>query len=177
MYARLRAIATSRPPRPSVESPISAFWPFAEGARQVRRLLRRQVGVDGPVFLLLTNARISRSRSTITARHGLHAAGGEAAAHFVPQQRRDLVAHQPVQHAARLLRVHQVDVDLAGFSKPSDGLLGDLVEHHAVELRAAVLFFRELFLQVPADGFAFAVRVGRQVDGSTFFRRLASAPA
>ena len=66
----------------------------------------------------LSKARISRSRSTISAqRHGLHAPGGEPAAHLVPEQRRDLVAHQAVQHAARLLRVHQVCVHLRRASR------------------------------------------------------------
>ena len=46
-------------------------------------------------------------------RDRLHAAGGEAAADLVPQERADLVAHQPVEHAARLLRVDHLHVDLA----------------------------------------------------------------
>ena len=41
-------------------------------------------------------------------RDRLHASRGKPAPHLVPQQRRDLVAHQPVQHAPRLLRIHQV---------------------------------------------------------------------
>ena len=54
-----------------------------------------------------------------------------------------------------------------GFSKAfSIGVLGDLVEHHPEDLRAVpFLPFCKFFLQVIADGFAFAVRVGREVDG------------
>ena len=96
-------------------------------------------------------------------RHRLHPAGGETAPHFVPQQRRNLIAHQAVQHAARLLRIHQVHVHLAGLlERLGDRLLGDLVEHHAVDPRP-VLLLGKLFLQVGADGFAFAVGVGRQI--------------
>ena len=42
-------------------------------------------------------------------RDGLHAAGGKSAPHLVPKQRRNLVSDQPVEHAARLLRLDQVD--------------------------------------------------------------------
>ena len=43
-----------------------------------------------------------------------------------------------------------------------DGPLGDLVEGDAVRF---VLVEVEGFLQVPGDGFALAVRVGREIDG------------
>ena len=42
--------------------------------------------------------------------NGLDAAGGETAAHFVPEERRDLVAHQAVEHAAGLLGIDQIDI-------------------------------------------------------------------
>ncbi len=42
-----------------------------------------------------------------------------------------------------------------------DGTLGDFVEGHAAN---AVVGQVECLLQVPGDGFAFAVRVGRQID-------------
>ena len=44
-------------------------------------------------------------------RDGLDASGGESAADLVPEQRRNLVADQTVENAARLLRFNQVDVD------------------------------------------------------------------
>jgi hypothetical protein len=81
-----------------------------------------------------------------------------------PAQRRYLVAHQPVQHTPRLLRVHQVRIDLLRVLEGGlDGLLGDLVEHHAEDL-GTVLAISEFLLQMETDGLPFAVRVSRQVD-------------
>src|SRR5437773_5925268 len=55
---------------------------------------------------------------------------------LVPQQGRDLVADQPVQHAARLLRLDQVDVHHQRLlERLADRVGGDLVEHHPVERR------------------------------------------
>ena len=50
-----------------------------------------------------------------------------------------------------------------------NGVLGDLVEHHPVDVRPAVLLALQLLLQVRADGFPFAVRVGCQIDGFDAF--------
>jgi hypothetical protein len=58
-------------------------------------------------------ARISRSRSQMMrTATGLHAPGREAAAHLLPQERRELVADEAVEHAARLLRLEAVLVEL-----------------------------------------------------------------
>src|SRR5712664_3061546 len=92
----------------------------------------------------------------------LHAARREPAAHLVPEQRRELVADQPVEDAARLLRVEAVAVELAGLlERFEDRLLRDLVEQHAVDVLPPRA---ELLRDVPGDGFALAVGVGRQVD-------------
>ena len=70
---------------------------------------------------LMEGADLALALHDHAQRHGLHAAGGETAAHFVPEQRRDLVAHQPVEHAARLLRVHQVACSPARASRRPSG--------------------------------------------------------
>ena len=44
-------------------------------------------------------------------RDGLDAAGAQAPADLFPEQRADLVADQPVEHAAGLLRVDHLHVD------------------------------------------------------------------
>ena len=54
-------------------------------------------------------------------RYGLHASGAQSAAHFVPQQRRNLIAHDTVKHPARLLRVHQVLRPLGAASQTPRG--------------------------------------------------------
>src|ERR1035438_2948226 len=115
-------------------------------------------------FVLDECADLALALHNHAQRHRLHAARGEAPPHLIPEQRRNLVAHQPVEHAAHLLRVHQVLVHLPGVLEGQiDSLLGDLVEHHAENLGDA-LFVLQFFLEVVADGFAFAVRIGREID-------------
>jgi len=53
-----------------------------------------------------------------------------ATAHFVPQQRGYLIAHQAIEHAPCLLRIHQVLVDVAGMLEGFlHGALRDLINH------------------------------------------------
>ena len=66
---------------------------------------------------------------------------------------------------ASLLGFHQIQIHGAGRQERlADGVGGDLVEHHPEDLDLGVAGPVELFLEVKADGFAFAVRIGRQVD-------------
>ena len=103
------------------------------------RLLGVQIDVDGPVFLGDERADLAFALHDQPQRHGLHASGGKAAADFVPEQRRNLVAHQPIEHATRLLRIHQIHVDLGGLLEGLfDCLLGDFVEHHPVNAGAVL---------------------------------------
>ncbi len=161
---------------------LGLFVAAADEARVERRGLGgRQVRVDGPVFLLLEGLDLALALDDQAQRDGLHAAGGEPAAHLVPQQRRDLIPDQAVENAASLLRVHQVLVDLA---RMQEGLLhrtlGDLVERNAMEgdavaaflLLAAGAVFGELFREMGGDGLALAVGVGRQVHGRRRLRQL-----
>jgi hypothetical protein len=95
-------------------------------------------------------------------RNRLHAAGTQTAAHLVPQQRADFVADQPIEHAARTLRVDHLLVDRARmFQRVLHRLLGNLVERQPVEL--ALLAF-EFLDQMPANRLTFAIRVGCDVD-------------
>ena len=107
-------------------------------------------------------------------RGALHAAGGEAAPHFLPEQRREIEADEIVERAPRLLRVHEIERQVArlGHRLAHRGL-GDLVEHHAMHLlvRELAALFQDL-RQMPGDGFALAVRVGREVQGLGFLQRL-----
>jgi hypothetical protein len=95
-------------------------------------------------------------------RYRLHPSRAEAATDLVPQQRADLVAHEAIEHASRLLRVDHLHVDRAGvFDGLEHRFLGDLVEHQAVDL---LFFGSKLFGEVPADGLALSIGVGRDVD-------------
>ena len=86
-----------------------------------------------------------------------------------------MITHQPVEHTARLLRVHQVLVDVARvLERFLHSALGDLVKCHPANALGFVAIFLLLFLllgsvaeflgQVPRDGFAFTVGVRRQID-------------
>src|SRR5581483_10733880 len=91
----------------------------------------------------------------------LHAARGEPAAHLRPEERRELVADEPVEDAPRLLRLETVPVEPAGVPQGFEHrLLRDLVEQdsvHVLPLRT------ELLCDVPGDRLALAVGVGGEV--------------
>ena len=110
-------------------------------------------------------------------RHRLHPARGERLGasvvvhHLLPQHWAELVAHQPVQDAPRLLRIDQVLVDVPRVVKGlPDRLLRDLVEYHALHGLAAKA---RRVQQVPGYGLTFAVGVGGQVDVGGALRLLA----
>ena len=103
----------------------------------------------------------------------MHAAGAQAAPDFFPQQRGEVEADQVIQGAARLLCVHQAHIELA---RLLEGFLhaffGNLMEHHAQGALVQIFdtaFGFEDFVYMPGDGFAFAVRVGGQIEGVGFF--------
>ena len=115
---------------------------------RVRLLLRMQKGVQRPVLDRLEGA-------------------------IIPQKRRNLVAHQAVQHPPRLLRVHQILIQIAGVLECLlHGLLGNLVEGHAVNLLPLLGRRAQLQRQVVGNRLALAVRVRRQVDFVRLGRRL-----
>ncbi|SKU56608.1 Uncharacterised protein [Mycobacteroides abscessus subsp. abscessus] len=93
--------------------------------------------------------------------HRLHASGGQVASNLLPQHGADLVAVEPVQDAAGLLRIDEVVVEVTGVLRGrEDGLLGDLVEDHAPD---GHLGFEGL-QQVPGDGLTLAVTVRREIE-------------
>lgn len=100
----------------------------------VRRLVG-EVGVKCPVFLRLEGLNFLFAVVNHAHSDGLHAARGEAAADLLPQKRAQLIAHDAVEHAARLLRVDQILVDGARLLDAlGDDLFRDLVEGHALGL-------------------------------------------
>ncbi len=102
-------------------------------------------------------------------RHRLHAPGRQAALNLLPQKRRELEAHQPVEHPARLLRIDEVGVDLArGGERRQHRLLGDLVEGDAVDV---LVVAAEHLRDVPGDRFPLAIGVGSEVDAIGLLRR------
>ena len=127
---------------------------------------RLEVHLDRPVLLGLEGLDLPLAVADELERDRLHSAGAQAPAHFLPENRADLVADQPVEHAARLLRVHFLRVHInrvleGGQDRP----LRDLVEDHAAELGLRLLALAaQLLREVPADGLALPVGVSGQVD-------------
>ena len=118
-----------------------------------------EVGLDGPVFLRHEPADLLLPLADQPQRHCLHPARRQARLDALPEQRRGLVADQPVEHAPRLLRVDFLLVDVEGIGERlRDGVLGDLMEQHAAHLAAAVA---QALRHVPGDGLALPVGVGR----------------
>ena len=137
-----------------------------------RRLRRHEPGVDRPVLDRDERFDLVFALADDPQSNRLHPSGGETPPDLLPQQVRDLVADEPVDDAARLLRVDPAAVDLAGLlHRREHGLLGDLVEADALELRLARSGLQGL-LEVPGDGLALAVGVGREVDVVGRLRRL-----
>ena len=109
-------------------------------AMQVRQLGGKglavlfQVSLDRPVFARREFLDFFFALHNHAQRRALHASRRQAAAHLLPQQWRQVEAHQVVERAPCLLGVDQVGRQLArvldGFV---DGALGDLVKHHAVD--------------------------------------------
>ena len=94
-------------------------------------------------------------------RDRLHATGGEPRCDLHPEDGRDLVAVEPVEDPARLLRVDEVGIDLAGLAEGAlDRILRDLVEHHPLDGNLGVQDLE----QVPGDRLALAVFVRREQE-------------
>ncbi len=91
----------------------------------------------------------------------LHPSGRQLREHLLPQHRRHLVAVEAVEQPARLLRVDEATVEVAGLlDRPADGLGGDLVEHHPLHRHLRVQRLEE----VPRDGLALAVLIGGEIQ-------------
>ena len=124
------------------------------------------VEVHRPVFAGFKGADFRLAFADQPQGRALHPAGRQAAADFLPQERRELEADQVVERPAGLLGIHQFLQDVARMRHGiQHGILGDFVEHHALDVLVLEQLFRLQDLQqVPRDRFAFAVRVGCEVD-------------
>ena len=125
--------------------------PFAAACepRRDRPVLARNERVD---LAFAVDDQLDRDR--------LHAPGREPAADFGPQQRRDLIADEPVENPPRLLRVDRGHVDLVRVvERRQRRVLGDLVE-----LDPLGIFELQELGQMPRDRLALAIGVGREVD-------------
>ena len=93
-----------------------------------------ELGLEIPVAATAEGAPGPLTQHQQPHGHRLNPAGREAPSHLLPKQRREGVTHQPIQDSPGLLGVHQLHVELAGLVEgPANRLLGDLVEHHALD--------------------------------------------
>ena len=140
----------------------------------------RHRGFDGPVFVGAEGFDLGFAVAHETQRHRLHAPGRLRARKLAPQHRRQREADEIVEGAARQIGFDQRPVDLARLcERGKDRLLGDGVEGHTFDVHAFLdgFLLLEDLEQMPGDGFAFAIRVGRQNElvGALYrFRDLAN---
>ncbi len=139
---------------------------------ELRRLVARQPGEQVPVLLRDELLDVLLAVADQLQRHRLHPAGAQPPPHLVPEQRAHLVADQPVEHAPGTLRVDHLLVDGPRMvERLEHRLLGDLVEHQALDLLLLLaLPAAQLLGDVPANRLTLAVRVGRDVDGRRVLR-------
>ena len=119
-------------------------------------------GLDGPVLLRSKRADLPLALDDQSKRDRLHPSGRKPRLDAVPQDGAGLVADEPIENPARLLRIHLPVIDLSRLpERLLDGVLRDLVEQDSVGGDVRL----ELIGNVPGDRFAFAIGVGCQVDG------------
>ena len=135
------------------------FLPFALGAGKH--------GVDGPVFLRLEGPDLLLPVHDHPHCHRLHPSGGKTGTDLFPQERTDLIAHDPVQHTAGLLGIHQLHIQLPGMIHTIFNTgTGDLIEGDPVGL---VGIHPQDLRQMPGNRLSFPVRVGGQIDRLALF--------
>ena len=125
-----------------------------------------EAGLDGPVLLRPEGLDLGLPLADQAQGDRLDPAGRAAARQLAPEHGRQGEAHQVVERAAREVGVDQLLVQDPGMAEGLlDGALGHLVEDDAADLHAAQgLAAVQLLGDVPGDGLALAVRVGRQIE-------------
>ena len=122
----------------------------------------RKHGKERPVFFGYEIHDLALALHHEAERYALHPARRQLALYLAAKHGRQFIAHEPVKHAARLLRVHKALVYLSrALERLGYRFFGYLVEGYA---RLFVLGYSENGRDMPGYGFALAVRVGREVD-------------
>ena len=122
-------------PAPLPAQGVEGRFEAASGSRRGFK-----VSVDGPVLLGNEGLYFPLPVHYEAQRHRLDAARGEGPPPGVvvynlpPQDGAELVAHQPVQDATRLLCIDQVQVNVPGLLEGLlEGVLSDFVEDHSLQ--------------------------------------------
>ena len=134
------------------------------------RLRLAQLESDGPVLVRLEGLDLLLAVADQAHRHRLDAASREALAHLAPEERRQLVTDDAVEHAARLLRVYLIEVDRARvLDRLLDGRLRDFVEDDAAVRRRVE---PQDECQMPGNGLSLTIGIACEIDLVGIFRVL-----
>ena len=121
------------------------------------------IGDDRPIFLRAKSLDLALAVHDQAQRHRLHPARRFRPGQLAPEHRRQRKANQIIQRPPRAIGIDQIHVE---FARPRHRFghrcFGDRVEGDALDQFGERLFVRQHFLHMPADRFAFAVRVGRE---------------
>ena len=144
--------------------PLAVEMGEAGGEALARR--RDERDLDRPIFARLEGLDLGLALAHEAQRDGLHAAGRAAARQLPPQDRREREAHEVVERAAREIGLDQLAVEFARMTEGVEhGLLRHLVEDDALHVDAFEgLALPQHLLDVPGDGLALAVGVGREIE-------------
>ena len=125
-----------------------------------------EAGLDGPVLARPEGLDLGLPLADQPQGDRLDPSGRAAARQLAPEHGRQGEADQVVERAAREIGVDQLLVQDPGMAEGLlDGALGHLVEDDAADLHVAQgLAAVQLLGDVPGDGLALAVRVGRQIE-------------
>ncbi len=130
--------------------------------KQQRRILFLQHGVNRPIFRNLKRFDFTFAITDQADSHGLDPAGAQATTHFLPKQRTQFVANNPVEDTTRLLRIDHILVNDPGmFYCFRYGCFGDLIELNPASVSRS--YFQQCS-QMPGNRFAFAVRVSCEIN-------------
>ena len=123
---------------------------------------RFEFGGNIPIFLRDESLDLPLPVHDQTGGYALHTAGRQSLLDLSPKQRADLVAHQTIQCAPRLLRVHPIHINGPGMAdRILHGLFGNFMEFDAALLRRINI---QHIGQMPGNGLSLAVRVGCEIN-------------
>ena len=136
---------------------------MADKTGRERHAILLHLGRDRPIFLRPEQLNLTFPIHDQPQSDRLNAPGRFRAGQFAPQHRRQGEADQIVERPARAIGINQVVIQFPRFRHCfGDGRLGDRVEGDALNMFGQHLFLRQHFLHVPANRFAFAIRVRRE---------------
>ncbi len=121
---------------------------------------KRENGIDAVEWFAVERLHFALALDDQTQRYALHSTCRERRFHLAPQHGRQSKAHQTVEHAACLLCIDKVHVQMTGcLNGVNNGWFGNLVEHDAVGL---FLVQTQHLAQMPRYGFSLPIFIGSQ---------------